>query len=288
MIEAVQMLLEWPFLQRALLAAVLMAILCGVLGTLLVLRGFALLGEGIAHIGFAGVALGLVLAFYEIWMALIFAVVGALLIQFLFQKGIAKSDASIGIVFTTALAFGVALVSYHKGFNADIHSILFGNLLAVGRQEIQFILIIGVALLGVVGFLYKELFYVTFSEEAARLSGVPVSFLNAAFMALTAASIVMAAQIVGILLVSALIIIPASTSLLFARSFRGAILLSVAFGVLSVIVGVLAAVEWGLATGASVTLAAAAFFAVSALVTKTAPAVKRVLTPSAGGARDRR
>lgn len=261
---AVDLFLSYPFLQRALLAALVVALLCAVLGVYVVLRGLSMLGDGLAHISFAGVALGLALGIYPLGLALVFAVIGALLIQWLRSRGIVRGDTAIGILFTAGLAFGIVVVSSSRGLGVDVTSYLFGNLLAVTSADLWLVIAVGLVLLTVFAALRKEFFYVTFSEEAARLSGLPVGVLNVLFTALTAASIVVAARIVGILLVSALLVVPAASGLQFARSFRGALFFSVLFGLASVLLGVFVAAEWGYATGASIALASTALFGLAA------------------------
>ena len=238
-----------------------MAALCAALGVYVVLRGLSLLGDGLAHISFAGIALGLVLGIYPLALALVAAVLGALAIHVLRAKEVVRGDTAIGILFTAGLALGILLVSRTRGIGADLASYLFGNLLAVSAQDVLLVAVVAAGLILFLVVLHKELFYLTFSEEAARLSGLPVGALNVAFTAATAASIVVAARVVGVLLVSALLVVPAASALQLGRSFRATLAWSVAFGLASVVAGVLAAAQWGLATGASVALASTLLFA---------------------------
>jgi zinc transport system permease protein len=238
-------------------------VLCGVLGVFVVLRGLSLLGDGLAHISFAGVALGLVLGIYPLGVALVAAVLGALIIHFLRERQVVRGDTAIGILFTAGLALGILLISSSRGLNVNVESYLFGSILGVQPRDVLVIAALGGALLLALGLLYKEFFYLAFSEEAARISGLPVHMLNVLFVSLTAASIVVAARVVGVLLVSALLVVPAASALQFARSFRGALALSVLFGVASAAAGLYASAEWGYATGASIALASTAFFAAS-------------------------
>lgn len=260
--NAIELFLAYPFLQRALLAALVVALLCGVLGVYVVLRGMSLLGDGLAHLSLAGVALGLVLGVYPLGLALVFAIAGALVIQALRSRGLVRGDTAIGILFTAGLAFGILVISRNRGTGIDLATYLFGNLLTVTPTDLALIGGLAIAFVAVFLALQKELLYVTFSEEAARLSGLPVRALDVAFTVLTAASIVVASRIVGILLVSALLVVPAATALLLARSFRGALLLAVGFGTVAVLAGVFAAAQWGTPTGASVALASAGLFGV--------------------------
>lgn len=263
--SAVDLFLTYPFLQRALIAALIVALLCSIIGVYVVLRGLSLLGDGLAHISLAGVALGIVLGVYPLAMALVAAVAGALVIQALRSREIVRGDTAIGILFTAGLALGILLISENRGGGPDLQAYLFGNLLAVGEQDVILIAAVGVGLVAVFAALHKELLYVTFNEEAARLSGLPVGALNTLFTVITAASIVVASKVVGVLLVSALLVVPAASALQFARSFRGALVLSVAAGLASVVAGVFVAAEYGYPTGASVALAATAVFALCVL-----------------------
>lgn len=236
-----------------------------------VLRGLSMIGDGLAHISFAGVALGLVLGIYPLAVALVAAVLGALAIHALRAKEVVRGDTAIGILFTAGLALGILLVSRSRGLGVDLSSYLFGNLLAVSAQDVVIVGAIAVLLLATLVLLHKELLYVTFNEEAARLSGLPVGMLNVLFTAATAASIVIAARIVGVLLVSALLVVPAATALQFGRSFRTTLILSITAGIASVLVGVWAAAEYGLATGATVALTATALFALSLVARRAIP-----------------
>ncbi len=263
--SALDLFITYDFLRWAALGAVLVAILCATLGVLVVLRGLSLLGDGLAHLSFAGVAVGLAVGFYPLAFALVAAIGGAILIHILREKQIVKGDTAIGILFTAGLSFGVIVISATRGLTINIHSYLFGSLLAIQRLDLVIIAGVGGALLLTLAALYKEFFYMTFSEEAARMSGLPVNVLNILFVSLTAASIVVAARIVGVLLVSALLIVPAATGLQFARSFRGALMLSTGFGILSVLIGLYASAANGFATGASIALASTILFALAVL-----------------------
>jgi zinc transport system permease protein len=259
-VSAVDLVLTYGFLQRALAAALLVAVLAGVLGVPLVLRRLSMFGLGLAHVAFAGVAVGFAAGVYPLGAALAVAVGSALVIQGLWGAGVLESDTALATVTTTGFAAGLLVVSLTGGFTTDLNAYLFGNLLAVTGTDLALMAAAGVPLLVLVTLLYKELFYVTFDPDAARLSGLPVGALDAAFMALTATTIVLASRVVGLLLVAALLVIPAATGLQLASSFKGVVVASVVAGLISVLVGVLAAVEWGLATGATVVLASAVLF----------------------------
>lgn len=248
------------FMQRALLAGLIVAGIAATLGVFLVLRGSAMIGDGLAHIAFSGVALGLVANVYPLGVALLAAVLAAVGIHALRSRGVVLGDTAVAIFFTTGLALAVILVSLGRGFSVDLFSYLFGSVVGVTEQDLVLVAALGAVLLAAMVALYKELFHLTFSEESARVAGLPVQALNLAFAVLTALTIVVAARVVGVLLVSALLVVPAATSLQVARSFRAAMALSAALGASTVVVGLYAAYAADLAAGGAIAFASVAFF----------------------------
>lgn len=257
---------ENGFMLRALEAGLVVALLAAVLGVFNVLRGLALVSDGLAHVSLGGVALGLVLGFAaaSIWIAILAAIVGGIAIQALRERGLARGDTAIGVIFSTGLAIGIALISHgSNGVTRDVSGYLFGSLLTSTRDDLLLVGAGAVVVLLVVAALYKELFYVAFNEEAARVSGLPVGVLTTTLTILTAVGVVLAARVVGVLLVSALMIVPAAAGLGVARSFRGALVASVALGMLSVVAGLYASFAYDIATGPAIALASAALFVVA-------------------------
>ena len=252
--------LQYAFMQRAFLGGILVAVLCAIIGVFLVLRRMALIGDGLAHISFGGIAAGVFFNVYPLLSALVFSILAALGIQKLKQMKV-YSDSAIAIFFSFGLALGVVLVSLSHGFNMDLMSYLFGSILAVSENDILLILSVGLATLAALVLFYKELFYITFDEESARASGVPVESLNTMLLVLAAVAVVLSMQVVGILLVSSFIVIPASIALPLCRSFRQSILASVLIAVLSVIAGLLLAYYFNLAAGGAIVLVLVAAFA---------------------------
>lgn len=269
-------LATYEFLRNALLAGLLVSVICATLGVYLVLRNMSLLGDGLAHISFGGVAIGLAVGFLPFWSALAAAILGAVTIHTLRERGYLKGDAAIGILFTAGLATGILVVSSTKGL-VNVHGYLFGSLLAIPKSDVWLIAGVGAALLALLALFHREFFYMTFSEEASKVSGLPIQFLNLLFVSLTAAAIVSAARVTGVLLVSALVIVPASTALQLRRSFTTTILVSVLIGALSVMLGLFVSVEYGTAPGATIAMANIVIFTIAALaravLTRRAPAV---------------
>jgi zinc transport system permease protein len=254
----------YDFMVRALLAGLAVALLCAVLGVFTVLRGMSMISDGLGHVSFAGIALGLVFNVLPFGFALAATILGAVAIQLLRERGFVKSDVAIGIVFSAGLALGIAVVSHGQGLGVNVTNYLFGNILAVTSSEVRLVVALGAALCVVILLLYKELFYLTFNEEAARVSGLPSRTLNLFFSVLTWASVVLASRVVGVLLVSALIIVPAAAGLQFARSFRATLVASAALGMLAVVLGLYASFAFDIAAGAAIALTRLALFLVAA------------------------
>ncbi|MDD5337281.1 MAG: metal ABC transporter permease [Candidatus ainarchaeum sp.] len=252
-------ILQYSFMQNALIAGVLIAVICSVMGVFLVLRRMSLIGDGLAHISFGGIAAGFFFGVYPLLSALIFAVLAAFGIERL-KKMKVYGDAAIAIFFSFGLALGVVIISFSKGFTADLFSYLFGSILAVSAADLVFILALGLATMAVIWAFYKELLYITFDEDSARASGIAVERVNMLLIILTAMAVVIAMRIVGILLVSSFIVIPASIALLLCKNFRQAMLVSVAIGISSSILGLFASYYLDLAAGGAIVLVLVALF----------------------------
>ena len=253
---------QYAFLRDALLAGLVVALVCGVLGVFLVLRGMSLLGDGLAHLSFAGIAVGLVAGVFPLGVAFVVSILGAVVIHVMRERQVVKGDTAIGIIFTGGLATGVLVISLGRGFGG-VESYLFGSIIAVGRFDLVVTVGLAAGLLALVALFYREFVYMTFSEEAAKVSGLPVRFLNLLFTSLTAATIVMAARVTGVLLVSALVIVPAATALQLRRGFRTTLLASATYGVLSVLVGLSLSVAYDTAPGATIAMTSIGGFALA-------------------------
>lgn len=247
-------------MQRALLAGALVAVAAAVIGTFIVLRGMSLLGDSLAHASFGGIALGLFLGASPLFMALAAAVVGGLAIHVLEHRGVVRGDTALGIVFAGGLGLGVIVVAMAGGFNVGLLAFLFGSILTVTRMDVLlFGILVAVLLLAVVG-LFKEYLYLTFDEETAEASGLPTHALNVLFAVLTAVAVVASIKIVGVLLVSALLIVPAAASQHVGQSFRQALALAVALALASMLLGILAAFHLNWPPGGAVVVVSLALF----------------------------
>jgi zinc transport system permease protein len=234
-------ILEYGFLERALVSGVFISLACAVLGIFLLLRRDAMLGHGLSHITFAGVALGLFLRIMPLPAALVFSIIAALGIMKLKQSAGLYGDTALAIVSSVGLALGIILATLSRNFGVALLNYLFGEILAIEPLEVWLSLGLTVVVLVLVVGNYRKLMYITFDRESARVSGVRVERLDTLITVLAAVTIVLGMKVVGILLVSALIVIPAAAGLQRAASFQSAVILSSAVAVFSVAGGLVSA-----------------------------------------------
>ncbi len=257
-------LIQYDFMQKAFIAGSFVALTCSTLGLFLVLRNMSLIGDGLSHVSFGAIALGLFLGFYPSYVAIPIVAVSSYLILKISQKTAVYSDAAIGIVSSVAIASGVILASLSQGFNVDLFSYLFGSILAVSWEEVWISLILSVIVLGFVAFFYWKLFSVTFDEEYAKVSGIQTEMINTLLVVLTSIVVVLAVKVVGIMLVSALLILPAVSALQVAPGFARAFVYAGVFSIISVLVGVTLSFFADIPAGATVVIVNAVFFGLSA------------------------
>lgn len=263
-----ELFLTEPYFQTVLVTAIVVAATAATIGVFLVQRSMALFGDGIAHMSFAGIALGFVTGWLPLVAALGVATVGALAVQQVQRRGWARSDAALGLVYTASLAFGVVLVSSQGSVPPNVDSYLFGNLLLAGRREFFTATAAAVLVAVSVAFLWRPFVLLCFGEERARVQGLPASALNTVFTLLCAFTVVATVRVVGVLLVSGLIIIPAAAAARLARSMLQAVAFSIAIAVTAVVVGLGLSAEFSWASGATITLVAAGLFVATGLVPK--------------------
>ncbi len=226
----------------------------------------SLIGDGVGHTAFAGVAAGYLLGISPVATALVFAVVGAIGVEWLRARHKTAGDQALALLLYTGLAAGVVMISAAGKFNASLFTFLFGSILTVTRQDVVVIAALGAAGLAVIALLYRALAGVVLDEEGARVAGVPVTALNVVVAGLAGVTIGLSMRIVGILLIAALMVLPVIAASRVARSMRGTLLISMGIGVASVAVGLTTAYYADLAAGGTIVLAAAAAFGVASAV----------------------
>jgi len=227
---------QYAFMQRALIAAVLVGLSAPAVGTYLVQRRLSLVGDGIGHIALTGVALGFLLGTAPVLTAVVVAVLGAILVETIMARGKASGDVALALLFYGGIALGVLLISLSPGGNSStLLTYLFGSLVSVGPGDVAVIALLAFVVLAVAFGLRRQLFAVCQDPEYARVAGLPVSALNITLAALTAVTVTLSMRVVGVLLISALMVVPVATAQQVTRSFRatlfGAVLLGVALSV---------------------------------------------------------
>ena len=245
-------ILQYQFIERAIIAALFLGILCAVIGVFLVLRKMSLIGDGLAHISFGAIAVGIVFGFYPLITAIPLVIIASLIIYALTRKHIIEGDAIIGILASLGLSIGVILSSIATGFNVDIFSYLFGNILAITALELNYIIIVSITILSIIILFYQEFMAISFNPEQAKISGLPVIALDILFSIITAITVLISVKLAGALLVSALIILPASASLQISKSFKNTILIAIIFSFISIITGIFISLILNIPTGATI------------------------------------
>ncbi len=252
-------LLSYSFGQRALIAGLLMAVTCASLGVFLVLRRLALISDGLGHVAFGGVALGLYLQVYPLYTAVATVLAGALGIHALRRLRI-SGDTAIGILFSTGLAIGIVLVGLSHSAGADLLSYLFGTLLGVNEQDLQLTLALALVVLLTLALFFKEWFFITFDIESAQAAGLPVSRLELLFTILTGLTVVIATKVIGLLLVTSLMVVPSISAILLKLDFKRTLLAANVLAILATLAGLEASFAFDLAPGGSIVLASVVLF----------------------------
>jgi zinc transport system permease protein len=229
----------YDFMQRAIISGIAIALLCSVVGLFLVLRRYSLFGDAVAHSSFGGIALGLLLGIYPLWTAYVISIISAVVITKIKQKFDISGEASVAVLLSSGIAIGLILISLSGGFSVDIFSFLFGSILLVSVEDTILILGLTGSILIVILLLYRELIYSTFNEEQAKVSGIPVEKINYLIVFIAGITVVTSIQLVGILLISALFVIPNVTAIMYGRSFKQTILLSISFAISAVVLGII-------------------------------------------------
>lgn len=267
-------LLSLGFLQRALLAGVLVSLLCGVLSVFVILRRMAFIGVGISHSAFGGVALGFLVGVDPLWTGIGFSVVVALLIEWAQRNSRVEEDTAIGIFFAASMALGLVFLHLSRTYNVDVFGFLFGNILAIGTKQIVEILVVTIAVLAIMLAFFKELVFLSFDEEMAWVSGVPVRSLRYLFLVMLALVIIVSIYLVGIILVSALLVIPGAIAQNLSQHIRSMVAVSTGVAVASVVGGLGLSYGLDFPSGATIVLTLALLYLLTSLLNPWLRALK--------------
>ena len=260
-------LFQMEMMQRSLIASLMVAIVAGVLGVFLIIQNLSLIGDGLAHVSFGGVAVAIVLgATNPLWYALLFSVIAAILIHELQARDILTGDASIAIFLTGVLSVGlISLTVWGGGVTADIHSYLFGSQLLIDKDTLNWITYVCIFVMVTMILIGPSLLACIIDPLAARVQGLPVKGIGLLFSIVTAGAVVTMVKVVGALLVTALLVTPAATAQLVGNSFRSCLLWTQVFGITSLLGGLYISSEMGAGSGSAIALFAALLFAFVAI-----------------------
>ena len=257
-------LMNYTFLQKALITSIIVGVTCGIIGSFITLKGMSLMGDAISHAVLPGVAISYMMGINFFYGAVVTGLLTALGINYIDQKSRVKADSAIGIVFSAFFSVGVILIQ--KAQSAiDLTSILFGNILTVNDTDQYMTMVVGVSVIFIVLLFYKELLITTFDPTMARAYGLPVDLINYGIMILLTLVSVVSLQTVGVILVVALLITPASTAYLLTNDFSKMILLSALIGAIAATAGLYFSFLYNLPSGAVIVLAAATMFVLALL-----------------------
>ncbi len=268
--------LTYSFITRAMLAAVIVGVVCSVLGTYVVLRGMAFLGDALAHTILPGVVVAFLLGWPLALGALVMGVATAVGIGALTDRGVIKEDTAIGVIFAGTFALGVALLSATGNYTVDLAHFLFGNLLGVSANDLWFIFILGIIVLLTIALFYKEFLVITFDPTLAITLRLPTTFLRYLLLVLIAVTIVAALQVVGIALMVAMLVTPAAAASLLTRRLGAMMGVAAVIGAVSGITGVYISFYLNIASGPAVVLTATLIFVLAYLFAPRRGAVWRV------------
>lgn len=252
---------QYGFIVRGLEAGVVVAVIAPLIGIFLVLKRYSLIADTLAHVSLSGIALGLLLGINPVMTALGTVVVASLGIERLRMSKRVYGESALALFLSGSLALAVVLLSLAHGFNASLFNYLFGSIVTVTATDVAVISVLAVVVMAVLLVFYKQLVSVTFDEEAAQVSGVPVRVVNTVLILLAALTVALAIPIVGVLLIAALIVIPVVTALQMKQSFVRTILCAEAVSIVSVVSGIFVSFFFNLSTGGTIVLIMLAIFA---------------------------
>jgi zinc transport system permease protein len=271
MFDYLYKLLGYRFFQNALIGGSISALTCSLIGLFVILRRESMIGDGVAHVSFGGIAIGLFLNVNPLYTALIVSVIAVLGISYMKREGLAESDSATAVILAVGFSTGLIMISLAGGFNVELFSYLFGSILTISRTDMILVSLLGAVSLVLVGIFYKELLSITFDAQASRLMGIPVGLLSNVFNILVAITIVLSIKVVGMILVTALLVLPGLTALQLNIGFKVTAIMSVLFGVGSVVLGIFTSAILDVATSGVIVFTLVLVFIVVSFLTRVLP-----------------
>lgn len=268
MTETLVNMFSYTFMLRAITVGILISLCSALLGVSLVLKRYSMIGDGLSHVGFGSLAVATALGFSPLKITVPVVIIAAILLLRLSEKSKLKGDSAIGIISVTSMAVGVLAVSVSTGLNTDLYSYLFGSILAMTADDVLLSIILSVVVIALYVIFYNRIFVVTFDEDFAKAGGTSASKYNMLIAVLTAITIVLGMRMMGSLIISALIIFPAVTSMRLCKSYRGVTICSAALSILCFCIGIVLSFLYDLPTGASIVTVNAVAMIIAMIIEK--------------------
>lgn len=268
LITAITEIFSYPFLRTPLLVGILVSLCAALLGSVLVLKRFSMIGDGLSHVGYGALCVAAAAGIAPLKIAIPVVIVAAYFLLRISRNSRINGDSAIALISGTAIAVGVLTVKLAGNVNIDVGSYMFGSIVAVNSSDVTVSIILSAVVILMYALMYKTVFSVTFDESFAKATGTRVSFYNTVIALLTAVTIVVGMRLMGAILISSLLIFPSLTAMRFFRSFRGVVLCSAVVSTLSFFLGFVAAYRFDLPTGASVVAVNAIMFVLFSIAGK--------------------
>jgi zinc transport system permease protein len=259
-------LLSFGFMQNALIAGVLVSLACGVIGTLVVLKRMVFISGGVAHTAYGGVGLAFYLGINPILGAVAFSLMASVIMGYVQRKTRQRQDTLIGVMWAIGMAIGIIFADLTPGYKADLMSYLFGSILAVTSTDLWLMLAVNILAIGIVVLFYKEFLSIAFDETFARVRNLPVDFLYLILIAMIGLAVVMLMRVVGLIMIIALLTVPAAIGTLFLKDMKHIMLLAIALSLVFTIGGLLLSYFFNLTSGATIILIAGLAYLIAMLI----------------------
>ena len=270
--------LQFSFVQRALVASLIVGSICAIVGVFVLLRGLVFLGEAVTHSAFAGATFGILFMIEPIYSIILFAVIGAVTVGYVNEKKVMNDEIIIGVTFTSMMALAVLFIGFLSFYSTQVTSILFGNLMFIPTEEFYLMIVIGVIVTGIILFFRKELYFMTFDLEMAKLTGIPVRIFNYLFLILVALTISVSIRGIGAILVFAMVVVPAAAAYQWTFKLNRMILYSVVIGNIATITGFVISFIFNLPVGSIIVLIVTGIFFISFIYSPKREATKNILS----------
>ena len=275
--STVMEMLSYPFMVRALLGGILVSLCASLLGVSLVLKRYSMIGDGLSHVSFGALSVALAAGWSPLKVSIPVVVLAAFFLLRITERGQIKSDAAIAMISASALAVGIIVTSMTTGMTTDVSSYMFGSILAMSREDVEFSAALSAVVLFLFLFCYNKVFAVTFDENFAKATGVRVGFYNVLIAVLTAVTIVLGMRMMGAMLISSLIIFPALTSMRIFKSFHGVVVSSGILSIICFFIGMVISYIYSTPAGASVVVVNLGFFLLFSLIQTVERIIKKII-----------